>query len=74
MQIFRVKAANGITVLIEARNQHQAELRAQSPLIVREFSRLVQQSLSQIIDVEPLRGPQHLVKQLVLDDEFFNKQ
>ena len=72
--IYKVKAQNGITVLVQATTQNQAEQRAQSPLIVREFSWLVQQSLSQIISVEPLRGPQHLIKQLVFDDEFFNKQ
>lgn len=72
MTIYRVKALNGITVLIQATTQQQAVQRAQSPQIVREFARIVQQSLSHVISIEPLRGPQHQIKSLVFDDAFFN--
>lgn len=70
--IYRVKTLNGITVHVEANTQQQAEQRAQSPLIVREFSRMVEQSLSKIISVEPVRGPKHQIKNLVFEDDFFN--
>lgn len=70
--IYKVTAQNGITVLVEANNQQEATQRAQSPQIVREFARIVQESLSQINNVEQLRRPPHQVKSLVFTDEFFN--
>lgn len=73
MSIYKVKALNSITILVEAKSQQQAIQRAQSPQIIREFTRLVQQSLSQIIGAEPLKGPQHQIRQLVFDDGFFDK-
>lgn len=72
MQIYKVKALNGITILVEAQSRQQAIHRAQSPQIIKAFTRLVQQSLSQILEAEPLKGPQHQIRQLVFDDEFFD--
>lgn len=74
MQIYKVISQNGISVLVEAVSQHQALQRAQSPEIVCAFSRMVQQSLSQISNVELMRGPQHQIKELVFDDKFFKNQ
>lgn len=70
--IYKVTAQNGITVLVEANNQLQATQRAQSPQIVREFAQIVQESLSSIKNVEPLRRPPRQIKSLVFTDEFFN--
>jgi len=72
MQIFKVVGLNGITVHVEANNHNQAIQRAQSPLIIREFIRIIQESLSEITSVGPLRGPVHHVRALVFTDEFFN--
>jgi len=72
MQIFKVIGLNGIAVHVEANNHRQAVQRAQSPLIIREFTRIIQSSLSEVTNVEPLRGPTHQVRSLVFTDEFFN--
>lgn len=72
MQIFKVRGLNGVTVHVQANTQNQAIQRAQSPLIIREFTRLVQESLSQVTSVEPLRGSTHQIRSLVFTDEFFN--
>jgi len=72
MQIFKVIGLNGIAIHVEANNHKQALQRAQSPLIIREFTRIIQQSLSEVSSIEPLRGPTHQIRSLVFTDEFFN--
>jgi len=72
MQVFKVRTLNGLTVYIEANTQSQAIQRAQSPRIVQAFVRIVQDSMSRITSVEPLRRHSHSVQSIVFEDEFFN--
>jgi hypothetical protein len=74
MQIYLVKTRDGIAVRVEANSPQQARQRAQSPLIIRRFIQILEQSLGDIASVEPLRGPIHQIRSLVFTDEFFNKQ
>lgn len=70
--IFKVKTLNGIAVNIEASTHQEARMRAMSPDISRAFARMIQESLNQIVSIEPLRGPRHLIKSPVFDEAFFN--
>lgn len=72
MQIYEIKTLSGVTIRIEANSSHQAEQRAKSPRIIREFSRILQLSLNEIASVKPLRGPSHRIRSLIFTDEFFN--
>jgi hypothetical protein len=71
--IYKVRTQAGITFHIEASNYQEAQLRASSPTIAKHIALLMQQALSEINFIEPLRGPKHLVKGLVFDEAFFNK-
>lgn len=70
--LYTVRTRSGITFLIEAGSSREAESRAHDPIITREISRLIRESLSQVESVEPHRGPTHLVggKMVFRDDVF----
>lgn len=71
--IYQVRTSDGINFHIEASNYTEAKLRASSPAISKHIALMIQQALSNITSIEPHRGPIHLIKSPLFDDEFFNK-
>lgn len=69
--IYQVRSRDGINFNIEASNYTEAQLRASSPAIARHISRMLVQAISNISSIEPLRGPKHLAKGPLFNDEFF---
>lgn len=71
--IYQVRSSDGITFNVVASNYQEAKLRASSPAISKHIALMITQAISNITSIEPLRGPKHLVKGPVFEDEFFNK-
>lgn len=71
--LFAIRTASGIVFVVEASSTHQARLRAQDPRIWGAVSRMLQQALSQVVAVEPIRGPRHTLKKLIFNEDFFNQ-
>lgn len=70
--LYTVRTRSGITFLIEAGSSREADSRARDPVIAREISRLIRESLEQVESVEPHRGPHHLAdSKLVFRDHLF---
>lgn len=70
--LFTIRTASGIVFVVEASSTYQARLRAQDPRISSAISRMLQQALSEVVTVEPIRGPRHAVKKLIFNEDFFN--
>ncbi len=67
--VYIVQAGSGISFLIEADSYQEARMRASDPGIAREVSRMMVNAISDIRNVEPLRGPAR--GKLHFADEFF---
>lgn len=70
--LYTVHTRVGITFLVEASSQAQAEYRAKHPAISRTIATMLDDALSAVDSVQPLRGPTHLTSgKLVFRDELF---
>jgi len=71
---YNIKTRDGITFSLEASNYQEAENRASSPVIARHIALMIQQALNNITSIEAHRGPKHLIKSPLFEDEFFNSK
>jgi len=69
--IYKIHTSDGISFNVEASNYQEAKQRASSPIITRHIAQMITQAMSNISSIEPHRGPKHLLKAPLFDDEFF---
>lgn len=72
MNLYKIRSRYGIQYFIQARSHAEAERRSRSPLISRYIAEMIVKAVSNVANVELVRGPRHLVKGALFDDEFFN--
>jgi hypothetical protein len=73
MNTYTVRTRDGITYHIEASSTEEAFQRASSPAISKHIARMIQEAISHISSIEPHHGPKHLIKNIVFENEFFNR-
>jgi hypothetical protein len=69
--IYKVKTRDGISFNVEASNYQEAQQRASSPIITQHITQMIVQAMAIVSSIEPHRGPTHLLKHPLFDDEFF---
>jgi len=69
--IYKIQTRDGISFNVEASNYQEALQRASSPIITRHIAQMIAQAMASISSIEPHRGPKHLLKSPLFDDEFF---
>jgi hypothetical protein len=73
MSMYTVRTCAGITFCIEASSFQEAQQRASSPAISKHISLMIIAAVREISNIELHRGPIHLIRDIVFDNQFFNR-
>ncbi len=71
--IYIVHTRSGITFSLPAISLHEAELRANSPVIGDYLANLMKKAVQDVVKVELHRGPKHIAPNPTFENELFHR-
>jgi len=70
-KIYTVKTRRGIVFHLEASNDHEARMRANSPQLGEHLAEMMRQAVAGVTSIEPLRGGPAQIKYPYFPGDFF---